>query len=136
MSNEQKLREALQAVIAAHDACMRELGEQMRTANLTNIRIEGQAVIDAFATIEQARQALATTDPDPTGMPELPEPDSYEFQHEETGNTMFVDRQQVEWGFEKNNPRLQKIAGAYTTSQMRAYGEQCWKAGYKHGINN
>ena len=54
-------------------------------------------------------------------MPELPEPEAYIFQHEETGNTMFVDRQQVEWGFEKNNPRLQKVGKAYTADQMRAY---------------
>ena len=53
-------------------------------------------------------------------MPELPEPEAYIFQHEETGNTMFVDRQQVEWGFEKNNPRLQKVGKAFTADQMRA----------------
>lgn len=63
MTTEQKLREALQAVIAAHDACMRELGEQMRAANITNFRVDGQAAIDSFAAIEQARQALATTAP-------------------------------------------------------------------------
>ena len=116
MSNEQKLREALRelmSIVSIH-----------QNATRNNF---------AWAEMDFAREALATTEPEPAGMPKLPEPDSYEFQHEETGNTMFVDRQQVEWGFEKNNPRLQKIAGAYTTSQMRAYGEQCWKAGYKHG---
>ena len=54
-------------------------------------------------------------------MPELPEPEAYMFQHEETGNTMFVCRQQVEWGFEQNNPRLQKVGEAFTADQMRAY---------------
>lgn len=51
---------------------------------------------------------------------ELPEPDSYLFQHEETGLTQYVDRQQVEWGFEKNNPRWQKISGAFTEKQVIA----------------
>jgi hypothetical protein len=43
------------------------------------------------------------------------EPVGYLFQHEETGLTMVVDVQQVEWGFEKNNPRHQKIGPVYTT---------------------
>ena len=34
------------------------------------------------------------------------EPVGYLFQNEETGLTMSVDVQQVEWGFEKKNPRL------------------------------
>lgn len=53
--------------------------------------------------------------------PELPEPDSYVFQHEETGQSQFIDRQQVEWGFEKNNPRLHRVGEAFTVEQMRAY---------------
>lgn len=53
--------------------------------------------------------------------PPLPTPDSYLFQHEETGVTQYVDSQQVEWGFENNNPRLQRIGGAFTEAQMRAY---------------
>lgn len=48
-----------------------------------------------------------------------PEPDSYLFQHEDTGQTMFVDAQQVEWGFEANNPRLHKVSGVYTEQQVR-----------------
>jgi len=43
------------------------------------------------------------------------EPIGYLFQHEETGLTTVVDVQQVEWGFEKNNPRHQKIGPVYTT---------------------
>lgn len=57
----------------------------------------------------------------PNQLPPLPEPDSYQFQHDETGQTMFVDRHQVEWGFEANNPRLHKIGGAFTADQMHAY---------------
>ena len=51
--------------------------------------------------------------------PVLPEPEAYLFQHEDTGQTMFVEAQQVEWGFEANNPRLQKISGVYTEEQVR-----------------
>jgi hypothetical protein len=38
-----------------------------------------------------------------------PEPEAFMYQHEETGVIGFVDMQQVEWGFEKNNPRLHII---------------------------
>ena len=55
----------------------------------------------------------------PAAPVELPEPDAYLFQHEETGRTMFVDAQQVEWGFEANNPRLKKISGVYTEQHVR-----------------
>jgi hypothetical protein len=47
------------------------------------------------------------------------EPVAWMFQHEETGRTMCVDAQQVEWGFEKSNPRLKKIAPLYTTPPKR-----------------
>ena len=57
-------------------------------------------------------------------LPPLPEPDSYLFQHDETGQTMFVDSQQVEWGFEKNNPRLHKIGGAFTEKQFQEFARQ------------
>jgi hypothetical protein len=40
-------------------------------------------------------------------------PVAWMFQHEETGITSTVDAQQVEWGFEKNNPRLQKVCALY-----------------------
>lgn len=35
------------------------------------------------------------------------------FQHEETGRIAFVEAQQLEWGFEKGNPRLKKIGALY-----------------------
>ena len=47
------------------------------------------------------------------------EPVAWMFQHEETGRTMCVDAQQVEWGFEKGNPRLKKIAPLYTAPTPR-----------------
>ena len=43
----------------------------------------------------------------------LPEPVAYMWQHEETGVTGFVEVQQVEWGFQENNPRLQIICPLY-----------------------
>ena len=58
-----------------------------------------------------ARQALATTEPEPTGMPELPEPD------------LLIDAD------------LDSDAQyrACSVDLMRTYGEQCWKAGYDLG---
>ena len=40
-------------------------------------------------------------------------PVAWMFQHDETGKITYVDHQQVEWGFEKNNPRWQKIYPVY-----------------------
>jgi hypothetical protein len=63
-----------------------------------------------------ARKALA--------QPEQGEPVAWMFQHEETGRIMFVEAQQLEWGFEKGNPRLKKIGPLYTTPQPKqAQGE-------------
>ena len=45
--------------------------------------------------------------------PSTGEPLGWLFQHEETGLTQVVDCQQVEWGFEANNPRWQKIRQVY-----------------------
>ena len=47
------------------------------------------------------------------------EPVAWMFQHEETGRMMFVEAQQLEWGFEKGNPRLKKIGPLYTTPPQR-----------------
>lgn len=41
------------------------------------------------------------------------EPVAFEFQHEDTGLIDFVDPQQVEWGFQKNNPRWQLIGPVF-----------------------
>ena len=51
------------------------------------------------------------------------EPYGYAFQHEETGLEQVVDVQQVEWGFEKNNPRWQKIGPVYPESALTALTE-------------
>lgn len=60
----------------------------------------------------QARASLPAPQqaaPEPVG-----EPFEWLFQHEETGLVQVVDSQQVEWGFEINNPRWQKIRPVYT----------------------
>lgn len=41
-------------------------------------------------------------------------PETWMFQHEETGSIYYVDEWQVKNSFEKNNPRLQKIAQMYS----------------------
>jgi hypothetical protein len=61
---------------------------------------------DIPVAITAIKQALAAPVQEPIG---------YLFQHDETGLTTVVDVQQVEWGFEKNNPRHQKIGPVYTT---------------------
>lgn len=52
-------------------------------------------------------EALATTEPEPTGMPEVKPWDHPEPQ------TMRWSDLEIRW--------------------IQSYGEQCWKAGYKHG---
>ena len=48
-------------------------------------------------------------------------PVAWMFQHEETGQTVCIDAQQLGWGFEKGNPRLKKIAPLYTTPPQRTW---------------
>jgi hypothetical protein len=66
------------------------------------------------------------------------EPVAWMFQHEETGRTMCVDAQQVEWGFEKGKPRLKKIAPLYTAPPQRKpltddQIKEIWLNGKDHG---
>ncbi len=60
----------------------------------------------------------------------LSEPVAWMFQHEETGLTDCVDAQQVESGYEKNNPRWQKICPLYTAPPISDYHEG-WEEGFK-----
>jgi len=62
--------------------------------------------------ITAIKEALKTKD----------EPVAWMFQHEETGRIMFVEAQQLEWGFEKGNPRLEKVGPLYTTPQRTWVG--------------
>jgi hypothetical protein len=80
-----------------------ELREALAELGATNRQVE--ILSDALA---EARREVAA-------LKAVQEPIGYLFQHEETGLTTVVDVQQVEWGFEKNNPRHQKIGPVYTT---------------------
>jgi hypothetical protein len=72
------------------------------------IAAEGGGV-NFHAYAEELRQAIAEA--------EKQEPVAWMFQHEDTGLTDCVDVQQVEWGFENNNPRWKKIGSLYTRPQ-------------------
>jgi hypothetical protein len=75
-----------------------------------------QAELDATnRQVEILSDALAESRREVARLKAVQEPIGYLFQHEETGLTTVVDVQQVEWGFEKNNPRHQKIGPLYTT---------------------
>lgn len=52
-------------------------------------------------------------------LPTWMEPAAFIFQHEETGRVQLVDVQQVEWGFEKNNPRLKNVGAIFTADQVK-----------------
>jgi len=56
------------------------------------------------------------------------EPVAYLFQHEDTGLTDFIDLQQIEWGFEKNNPRWHKIGPVFTIPPTAQINEQMREA--------
>ena len=97
---------------------------------ITLTREEAQQVLDAMEyhvaqtrpitrtqeTIETLRARLAQPEPGASV-----EPVAWLFQHEEIGLTDCIDTQQVEWGFEKNNPRWQKIAPLYTAPPQREW---------------
>jgi hypothetical protein len=81
---------------------------------------------DAERITKQARAALEQQEAEAHlqavadfGQLQEQEPVAWMFQHEETGRTMCVDAQQVEWGFEKGNPRLQKIGPLYASPPKR-----------------
>ena len=76
--------------------------------------IDGVASREYLATIHKAlaNEALDKKaenarelglDYEPAQQEQEQEPVAWMFQHEETGRTMCVDAQQVEWGFEKGN---------------------------------
>lgn len=83
--------------------------------------VEGRVAIPVVTMLDLARWLKPTTDALPAALVELPEPEAYLFQHDGTGQTMFVEAQQVDWGFEANNPRLHKVYGLYTEQQVREF---------------
>lgn len=68
-----------------------------------------------LAELEKAEAQLSLAQQEIAELKGDAEPVAWMFHHAETGRTMCVEAQQVEWGFEKNNPRLQKICPLYTT---------------------
>ena len=96
----EEIADALAEKIAAITGC--EIGEH------TSANSPWHSALDA------ADEFLASRPPAAQPAP-VQEPFGYLFQHEETGLTTVVDVQQVDWGFEKNNPRHQKIGPVYTT---------------------
>ena len=80
------------------------LGEYLSEALDTNQRLEA----------ELAALKAAPAEPD-----EAVEVVAHMYQHDETGIVGFVDQQQVDWGFEKNNPRLHLIGPLMTVAQHK-----------------
>lgn len=105
MTTEQKLREAFEARMTDNGKWPRAV-EQGRNGCYLLAQTE-----NAWVEWQACAEALATTEPEPTGMPELPEPD------------LLIDAD-----LDSDAPYQ-----ACSVDLMRDYGEQCWKAGYKHG---
>jgi hypothetical protein len=66
----------------------------------------GYVCVDCHALFQAADHQSPRPEPEA-------EPVAWMFQHEDTGLIDYIDTQQVEWGFEKNNPRWQKIGPVY-----------------------
>jgi hypothetical protein len=84
---------------------IRDSFDGMRLASMLRDNVPG----------DQFREALLGCVNVALAQREAQEPVAWMFQHEETGLTECVDLQQIEWGFEKNNPRWQKICPLYTS---------------------
>ncbi len=94
---------------------------------ITLTREEAQQLLEVFELFLEEAEDVTTLENNLVKMlrarlaqPES-EPVAWLFQHEETGLTDCIDTQQVEWGFEKNNPRWQKIAPLYTAPPQREW---------------
>ena len=125
MTNEQNLREII-----------RKLLDRVRDMDDCWDGYESWKSGELMAEIAEAEQALATTEPefnqepfigDPVLVVER-EPDYWDRGHFHEGTKPDIKCTKI-WGV----PIGTKL---YTEDQMKSYGEQCWKAGYKHGINN
>lgn len=89
------MREALELVTDALKKCI--TGRQIKAVEAARaLKIAGESLAEKPATVLEGWELVA-----------------WEFQHEETGMTTFESPQQVEWGFEKNNPRWHKIGPLY-----------------------
>lgn len=81
----------------------------------------GQSTICGEMTDHQHGEICRILSPDYRAQPiqggDAVEVVAHMYQHEETGVTGFVDQQQVDWGFEKNNPRLHLCGPLMTVAQ-------------------
>lgn len=116
MSNEQKLRDAIKRLLKAH-----RITVQAPPKTITEAENQLRQIENA---VKYAEEALATTEPGPTGMPPSPEPDIH-YIYIGLGWKPATAQQYAE-------THRQKCA-MHSTIQLQTYGEQCWKAGYKHG---
>ena len=94
-------REALKLALEALEEAWYHVGTFQPTEKAIDLYDEARTAI---------KEALAQPEQKPV---------AWMFQHEETGRMMFVETQQLEWGFEKGNPRLKKIRPVYTTPPQR-----------------
>lgn len=90
--------------------------EALKTAEDFDIDADDGYYSKAIKALEEAL-AQSRSDVKQSVSVEQGEPVAWMFQHEETGRITFVEAQQLEWGFEKGNPRLKKIGPLYTPPQ-------------------
>lgn len=75
---------------------------------LATLTLSWQMGLDFHEEMNQLRAILAAP-----AVERQAEPEAFMYQHDETGQIGFIDIQQIEWGFEKNNPRLKIICPLY-----------------------
>ena len=95
MTDRELMQQALDALVEIHPGNMTPMAEESWNK-----------------AIEALRARLAQPEPEPV---------AWTYQHEDTGLTMCVLTQQVEPGFEKNNPRWQKSTPLYTAPPQREW---------------
>ena len=75
----------------------------------------------AIASLRQAIREHAMYEVQRLGQEIEQEPVAWMFQHDETGRMTFVESQQLERGWEKENPRYKKIGPVYTHPPQRTW---------------
>lgn len=111
------------AIIAA-DRELRQLADPELAQLHENGAKAWSDVPDATAWVDELRgsdaiDASPGRDENQAGNAQMPVV-SVEYQHEDTGIVGHVDEQQVEWGFFKNNPRLQFVCNLVRQSDAQA----------------
>ena len=96
---------------------------QQLSAALTACKVKDAALQSAISAHKyesgDLHDALAIQPDDRALKAWLGEPTAYLFQHEDTGRTMCVETQQLEWNFEKNNPRLFNCGPLYSPKLLK-----------------